>query len=142
MLEKRFYWAALFRFRCVQRFPSDILGHSWNRLSAQALTPGVDWETVWAGSAWGLWAVFSGNRFWGGGGGGVSSIAWETSSVTSRVAFLNSLMPWPSPFANSGSFLAPNKIRIKARMRIISPPPKLKMPNIIFMLEKTMHQSN
>src|SRR6266496_6306811 len=45
------------------------------------------------------------------------------SLVTSLVAFLNSLMPWPRPLASSGSFLAPKRIRTTARIKTISQPP-------------------
>jgi len=54
VLEKGLYRAAFLVFQYVMGLPSDVLGHSWNRLPAQAFTPGVDWETVWAGSAWAL----------------------------------------------------------------------------------------
>src|SRR6266542_2679051 len=58
----------------------------------------------------------------GGGGGGGSSTALSISSVTSRDAFLNSLMPLPSPLANSGIRLAPNKTRITTSTKTSSPP--------------------
>src|SRR5882724_2689546 len=66
----------------------------------------------------------------------------ETSSMASRipsealwVAFLNSLMPWPRPLASSGSLLAPNKIKTIARIKMISPPPKLNRANVGFIYD-------
>src|SRR5207247_4075993 len=65
--------------------------------------------------------VLAGGDFGGGAGGG-SSTARSISSVTSREAFLNSLIPFPSPLANSGIRLAPNKTRITTSTRTSSPP--------------------
>src|ERR1700743_3108591 len=64
---------------------------------------GVDGAAVCA-------VVFAGGSLvTGADGGGVVSELW-ISSVTSFVAFLNSLMPLPKPLASSGIFFAPNKI--------------------------------
>ena len=60
-------------------------------------------------------------------------MAVDISSVTSRVAFLNSLIPWPKPLASSGNFLAPNRIRTTAKIRTISQPPK-NAANMIFII--------
>src|SRR6266550_650555 len=84
------------------------------------------WETVGSG-----WDCPSGGSFFWVGGGDVSSIALWISSLTSRVAFLNSLMPVPRPLASSGSFFAPNKIKTTARIRTISQPPR-NAANIVF----------
>src|SRR5437763_16170579 len=81
-----------------------------------------------------MWADSAGGSRLGGGGGGVSSMALDISSVTSRVAFLNSLMPEPRPLANSGSFLAPNKMSTAARIRTTSQPPNIPA-NMIFIRE-------
>src|SRR5207247_2190468 len=65
--------------------------------------------------------VLAGGDFGGGAGGG-SSTARSISSVTSRDAFLNSVIPLPSPLANSGIRLAPNRTRITTSTRTSSPP--------------------
>src|SRR5690348_5967305 len=41
-------------------------------------------------------------------------------------------MPWPRHFASSGSLFAPNRIKTIARIKMISPPPRLKRANIGF----------
>src|SRR5882672_6072778 len=64
--------------------------------------------------------------------GEVSSSASRIPSEALWVAFLNSLIPWPRLLASSGSFLAPKRISTIARIRMISPPPRLKMANIGF----------
>src|ERR1035437_36476 len=63
--------------------------------------------------------------------GALLSAALLTSSVTSREAFLNSLMPWPKPLANSGIRLAPNKTRTAPTIINISQPPGIPA-NMIF----------
>ncbi|HUD83596.1 MAG TPA: hypothetical protein VMQ67_08835 [Candidatus Saccharimonadales bacterium] len=50
-------------------------------------------------------------------------MALWNSFVTPDEAFLNSLIPWPTPFANSGILLAPNKIKTAARTISSSLPP-------------------
>jgi len=59
-------------------------------------------------------------------------MASRMPSETLWVAFLNSFIPCPRPFASSGSFFAPNKIKTIARIKMISPPPRLNMANIGF----------
>src|SRR3974390_662293 len=115
MFEKGLYRPAFFLFWYVKALRFGFFNHDANRSAAQAFGPGEDCGTVWVASTSVVW-VEPGGGLMRLGGGGVSSIAWETSSVTSRVAFLNSLMPWPKPLANSGSFLAPKSIRMTARM--------------------------
>src|ERR1035437_9541185 len=95
------------------------------------------------GSAWGNQA-FGGVEDWetagcegddpllgGSFGCALLSAALLTSSVTSREAFLNSLMPWPKPLANSGIRLAPNKTRTAPTIINISQPPGIPA-NMIF----------
>src|SRR5207245_2731162 len=123
VLKKGFYRAALFFRLFVQAFRFGFIHHSWNRSANQTLVPGEDWETVGCDSTCG-WA-FSAVKRLGGGGGGVSSIELVISSVTSRVAFLNSLMPDPRPLASSGSFFAPNKMSTTAKISTISQPPSI-----------------
>ena len=55
--------------------------------------------------------------------GGVSVVVFWISSVTSRDAFLNSLIHWPRPLANSGIFLEPNNTKMTTRIKTISMPP-------------------
>ena len=54
-----------------------------------------------------------------------SSVLDSISSFISFVAFLNSFKPLPKPFANSGNFLPPKRIKTRAKIRIISGAPKL-----------------
>src|ERR1700677_2014534 len=54
-----------------------------------------------------------------------SCLCGRTSSEALLVAFLNSLMPVPKPLASSGSFLAPKRISTRARIKMISVPPRL-----------------
>ncbi len=63
--------------------------------------------------------------------GALSATASRRPSEALSVAFLNSLMPWPRPLASSGNFLAPNRIKTIARIKMISPPPTLNRPNMI-----------
>ena len=68
-----------------------------------------------------------GNGLDGAGGGGSGLMALWNSFVIPDEAFLNSLIPWPRPLANSGILLAPNKTKTAAKTITSSPPPR---PNI------------
>ena len=46
VLEKRFYWAALFVLYWVKAFLSGFIRHGWSPLGNQTFVPGEDWETV------------------------------------------------------------------------------------------------
>ena len=108
VLEKGFYRPALFLLWFVKAFRYGFISHGRNRSANQDFGVGRGLRERSAAARAGGCVPLAGNDL---GGGGVSSIAVEISSVTSRVAFLNSLMPEPRPLANSGSFLAPNRIR-------------------------------
>src|ERR1039458_6414045 len=136
MLQEGLYRPPLLLWLFVKLFRYGFISHGRNRLANQGLVPGVDCGTVCCASTCGAgWGLAAGKDR---GVGGGSSMAECISSVTSRVAFLNSLMPVPSPLANSGSFLAPNKINTKARIRMISPPPRLNKANMTFIYWQTL----
>lgn len=63
-----------------------------------------------------------------------TSPALSISLLISRVASLNSRIPFPSPRANSGIFLAPKKTNTRRMMIIHSQPPGIPIKNIVFML--------
>src|SRR5262249_48885061 len=116
--EEGLYRPAFFLFDMIQALLSRFISHGRGGLMNQAFVPGEGWETDCCG-----WVSAGGGRRLGAGGGGGSSLAAFRSAVTSRVAFLNSLMPWPNPLASSGSFLAPNNMSTTARISTISQPP-------------------
>jgi len=124
VLQERFYRAAFLFLGGIKAFRLGVFRHSWNRSATQAWVPDVEEGVVDGEDSGGDGGVvLAGRRV--GGGGEVSSIALEISSVTSRVAFLNSRMPVPSPLASSGSLLAPNNMSTTARIRTISQPPSI-----------------
>src|ERR1039457_3088528 len=114
--------------RCSRKdFTGPPSGESSGRSGLCAAMPGNSGRQALGGRVDGETGTSA--REGAGGAGGVvlavvSADAFWISSVTSRVAFLNSLMPVPSPFANSGIFLAPNKSRIAITTITISQPPK------------------
>src|ERR1700753_2925983 len=58
----------------------------------------------------------------------------EFKKASSDEAFLNSFIPCPRPFANSGILLAPNKIKMATRTITSSPPPKPNTAKHVFIL--------
>ncbi len=138
MLKKRLYGPPfLLLWLFVKGFRYGFISNGRNRLANQGLVPGVDCGTVGWASTWVVGCVPLAGKRLGCAGGGVSSMAVEISSVTSRVAFLNSLMPVPKPLASYGSFLAPNRIRTTANIRMISQPPSIPA-NITFIYQQML----
>jgi hypothetical protein len=59
-------------------------------------------------------------------------MALWSSLVIPDEAFLNSLIPWPRPLANSGILLAPNKTKAATRTITSSPPPRPMIAKHVF----------
>src|ERR1022692_3595975 len=117
VFEKAFNWTALVLRPVWRRF----LGKISHEESALELA-WRDYMTLVSGGggldcAWA--AVLAGGVL----GVVVCADSFSIESVTSREAFLNSLMPLPRPFANSGIFFAPNNTSTATRTMINSVPP-------------------
>src|SRR5580658_2244523 len=73
-----------------------------------------------------------GNGLDGAGGDSSWLMALWSSLVIPDEAFLNSLIPWPRPLANSGILFAPNKTKTATRTITSSPPPRPMIAKHVF----------
>ena len=125
-IEARHFW-----FRGLRRFLRPLLEQATGRRTAPRILDcgsgtGVNLPVLArCGTAWGIDLSMYGielARAAGGSSarisgfcGGSSAPLRASSSSFPDIASLKLRMPWPRPLANSGSFLAPNMIRISAK---------------------------